>query len=53
MKDEGKRDIFFIIYILAVLVLSVIYFTVPERATFLENQMEWWKELWEIISGSG
>ena len=45
----GGKEILFIIYILSVLILAVIYFTVPERAIFLENQMEWWSEMFGVL----
>ncbi len=45
MKDEHRKDILFLLYMLIVLTLAVIYFTVPERALFIENEIEWWKEL--------
>ena len=49
MKDEGKKNILFIVYITAVLVLAVIYFTVPERKAFLNFQLEWWGEFWSLL----
>ncbi len=49
MKKELGRDIIFTVFILAVLALAVIYFSVPERAIFLENQIEWWNELLGVI----
>lgn len=53
MRDEGRKDVFFILYLLVVLSLAFIYFTVPERALFIENQIEWWGELWEVIFQTG
>ncbi len=44
MKDENKINIYFITYIVSVMVLAFIYFTVPERKEFVEFQIEWWKE---------
>lgn len=49
MKAENKKNIYFILYIIIALILAVIYFTVPERALFIENQLKWWKEMWEVI----
>jgi len=49
MKAEDRKDIYFILYIIIVLILAVIYFTVPERAFFIDNQLKWWKEMWEVI----
>ncbi len=49
MTDDGKRDLFFIIYMLVVMLLAVIYFTVPERAEFFEYQLKWWEEFWNAI----
>ncbi len=52
-RDKGRNDVFFILYLLVVLSLALIYFTVPERALFIENQIEWWGELWEVIFQTG
>ena len=52
MKKELSRDILFSVYMLAVLALAVIYFTVPERAMFLENQIEWWNEMLGVLIDS-
>lgn len=49
MKAEGRKDIYFILYVIIALMLAVIYFTVPERALFIENQLKWWKEIWGVI----
>ncbi|MBI5674894.1 MAG: hypothetical protein HZC48_03545 [Nitrospirae bacterium] len=49
MKSEGRKDIYFILYIIIIVILAVIYFTVPERALFIENQLKWWKEMWRVI----
>ncbi|MDO8282524.1 MAG: hypothetical protein Q7U10_07870 [Thermodesulfovibrionia bacterium] len=44
MTEECKKDILFIVFIIAVIILAVIYFFVPERALFMENQLTWWAE---------
>lgn len=49
MKAEYKKEIPLIIYILTVLVLAAIYFTVPERKDFIEFQFTWWRELVDVI----
>jgi hypothetical protein len=46
MKAEGKKDILFVLYILTVLILTVIYFSVPERQEFIDFQVKWWSEFW-------
>ena len=51
MKDEGKKNICFILYITAILVLAIVYFTVPERKTFFDFQIKWWSEMWDVITG--
>ncbi len=51
MKTERRKDLFFILYITAVIIMAVIYFTVPERAAFLENQFKWWGQVLDIIRG--
>ncbi len=53
MKEEGRKDMFFILYMLIIIILAVIYFTVPERMSFLENQFKWWGEMLDIIKGTG
>ncbi len=49
MKPETRNNIIFILFLLIVLILAVIYFTVPERKTFLENQIKWWSEFWALL----
>lgn len=51
MKENAKKDKLFILYILIVLVLAVIYFSVPERKEFLDFQVKWWSGMWEVIKG--
>ncbi len=51
MKGEGNKDILFVMYMVIVLVLAVIYFTVPERAEFFEFQLKWWGQMWNVITG--
>jgi len=46
MRDEHRKDTLFVLYIVAVLILAVIYFSVPERNEFIEFHVKWWKELW-------
>lgn len=46
---KRKNDILFVIYVVAVLVLAIIYFTVSERKMFIERQLEWWREFCELI----
>ncbi len=38
MKEKQSKDIFLILYILTILILTVIYFPVPERKLFIETQ---------------
>ena len=45
MKEESKKDLFFILYLLVIVMLAVIYFSVPERALLIENAVRWWKAL--------
>lgn len=47
MKAEDRENIFFIIFILIVTAMAFIYFTVPERPAFFENQIKWWGEFWK------
>ena len=49
MRDEEKKNILFYMYITAVLVLAVVYFTVPERKAFLDFQLKWWGEFWSVV----
>jgi len=48
MGERGK-DIIFVLFILIVFILSILYFSVPERVLFMENQIKWWSELWDVI----
>jgi len=47
MKE--RKDIFFTIFLIIVIILAVLYFSVPERRLFIENQIKWWGELWDIV----
>jgi hypothetical protein len=49
MKAENNKNIFFVLYILTVLVLAVIYFSVPERKELLDFNIRWWKEFWRAL----
>ena len=49
MKAEKKENIFFVFYILIVLVLAAIYFSVPERREFIGFNMKWWQEFWRRL----
>ena len=51
MKNNAIKERLFILYILTVLVLAIIYFTVPERKEFLDFQLKWWGEMWRVIKG--
>lgn len=51
MKEKSKDDMLFAVYMTIVLILAVIYFTVPERSDFLNYQLQWWGEMWEVIKG--
>jgi hypothetical protein len=49
MKSDTRDNIIFVLFLIVILILAAIYFTVPERKTFLENQMKWWSELWSLV----
>ncbi len=49
MTEERGKKIFFALYILTILILAVIYFSMPERKLFIENTLKWWGELWDVI----
>ena len=49
MKEEQKKDILLVLYMLTVLILAVIYFSVPERILFMENTIQWWSEWWNAV----
>lgn len=44
-----KTNIILFIYLIIIIILAVIYFSVPERELFLENQMEWWRGFFRLI----
>ena len=49
MKEERSKKIFLILYIPTILILAVIYFSMPERKLFIENTVKWWGEWLDII----
>jgi hypothetical protein len=51
MTEEQKKNILYIVFIISVIILAVIYFSVPERSVFIENQLKWWKEFREVFLG--
>lgn len=46
---EKYKDIIFLLFISAIVILSIVYFSVSERALFMENQIKWWGEFWEGV----
>ncbi|UCH43934.1 MAG: hypothetical protein JSV11_06350 [Nitrospiraceae bacterium] len=51
MTEEQKKDYLYFLFIITVIMLAVLYFTVPERSMIIENQMQWWKEFKETFLG--
>ena len=49
MKSERIKNIYFAIYMIAVIILASIYFTVPERKEFIDFQVKWWSEFREVL----
>ncbi len=49
MKQDKQKDIYFAIYMIVVIILAVIYFTVPERESFIEFQARWWGEFRQVF----
>jgi len=49
MTEEQKKNFLYIVFILTVIILAVIYFSVPERAKFFDNQIKWWTEFREAF----
>jgi hypothetical protein len=47
INPGDRKDILYYLLILIILIMAVIYFTVPERASFIENQMKWWGEFFK------
>ncbi len=50
MSAEKRKDIYFALYVISVIILAVIYFTVPEREAFIDFQIKWWSEFWNIAA---
>ena len=50
MKEERKKDILLICYVLAVAALAVLYFSVPERKDFFDFQLKWWGEMLQAVA---
>ena len=49
MKDESRKNTIFVLYLIAIVLMAVVYFSVPERKSFLEYQKKWWTEMWEVL----
>ena len=49
MKENSVSNLTFILYLFMVVVLAVIYFTVPERAGLISNAVDWWKEALDMV----
>jgi len=46
---EGKNT-YSVLYIIVIIIMTIVYFSVPERKAFLENQMHWWGEMWDVVA---
>ncbi len=44
---RDRKDILYYLFIIIILIMAVIYFTVPERASFIKNQLKWWGEFFK------
>jgi len=51
MTEEQKNNILYIVFIITVIILAIIYFSVPERVKFFENQIKWWAEFRKAFLG--
>lgn len=49
MKRENRQDIYAVLYIVVLLVMAVIYFAIPARKQFIDYQLVWWGEMWDMI----
>jgi hypothetical protein len=49
MRAGDKKDIHFIFYMVIIVIMAFVYFMMPERPVFLENQLKWWQDLIEVI----
>lgn len=45
MRAGDKKDIHFIFYMVIIVIMTFVYFMMPERPVFLENQLKWWQDL--------
>ncbi len=50
MNEGRTKNIVLIFYILSILILGMIYFSVPERKVFIDNIIKWWSDLWDIMT---
>ncbi len=50
MKKESRKDIVLIFYVLTVIALAFLYFSVPESKEFYEFQLKWWGEVREVAA---
>ena len=51
ITEDQKKNYLYILFLVTVTILAVIYFSVPERSMFFENQLTWWKEFREALLG--
>ncbi len=47
IKLKDRKDVLYYLLMLIIVVMAIIYFTVPERASFIENQLKWWGEFFK------
>ncbi len=45
---RDRQDIWYVLYILIIVVMAVIYFTMSERGVFIDHQLKWWGEFFEL-----
>jgi len=46
---ENSKNIIFVLFMLAICILSVLYFSVPERVLFMENEIRWWESFFKEL----
>jgi hypothetical protein len=44
MNIKDRRDLHYFLFIICIAVLAFFYFTMPERAAFIKQQLKWWGE---------
>ncbi len=49
MKNDRAKGFVLILYLVVVVIMAGIYFSVPERAVLLSNAIDWWAQILDML----